>query len=89
MEKSVKSFKCDICNKNYKSINSLGNHNRKFHPEKCRKTSRITQKSSIDPQKSSFYPQKYSKNDNISKLECQYCFKIFTRSDNLKRHIKM
>ena len=88
MEKSVKSFKCEICNKNYKSINSLGNHNRKFHPEKCRKTSRITQKSSFVPQKSSFLPQKSSKNDNILKLECQYCFKIFTRSDNLKRHTK-
>ena len=31
MESVNNYFKCDICNKNYKSKNSLGNHNRKFH----------------------------------------------------------
>ena len=29
INKSV--FECKTCNKNYKSYNSLGNHNRKFH----------------------------------------------------------
>jgi len=87
MENSVKSIKCEICRKKYKSHNSLGNHNRKFHPDKCIKNSKNPQISSIDPQKSSKRPQNHSKNDNILSIECRYCLKTYSRMDNLKRHL--
>ena len=88
MENSVKPYRCDICNKNYKSLNSLGNHNRKFHPEKCRKYSEKTRKYSIYTQNNSLLPQKNSNFNENSKLQCRYCSKIYSRSDNLKRHMK-
>ena len=74
--------------KNYKSLNSLGNHNRKFHPEKCRKYSEKTRKYSNHTQNNSLLPQKTSNFNEISNLQCRYCSKIYSRSDNLKRHTK-
>ena len=88
MENSVKPYKCDICNKYYKSKNSLGNHNRIFHPKKCIKSSQKTLKSSIDTQKTSFVTQKTSKNTRNLNLNCRYCSKTYSRTDNLKRHMK-
>ena len=88
MENNVKPYKCDICDKYYKSKNSLGNHNRIFHPKKCRKSSQKTRKSSFNTQNNSFNTQKTSKNTDNSRLKCRYCSKIYSRSDNLKRHMK-
>ena len=88
MENNVKPYKCDICDKYYKSRNSLGNHNRNFHPVKCRKSSQKTRKSSFNTQNNSFVTQKTSKNTDNSRLKCRYCSKIYSRSDNLKRHMK-
>ena len=89
MENTLKKYKCDICDKFYKSRNSLGNHNRKFHPEKCNKNSKKTQFSSIVPQKNSISPQKTSKIKKNIDLECRYCHKTYSRVDNLNRHIKV
>ena len=86
MENSVKPFKCLICNKFYKSINSLGNHTRIFHPEKCKKNSRITQKPSSIPQKPSIVPQKTSKKNDSLNLQCSYCSKILSRPDHHPCH---
>ncbi len=69
-------FKCDICNKYYKSYQSLWNHKKKFH-------SIITQNNSIQPQNNSI-----SSNVPINKLTCKYCSKIYSRMDNLNRHKK-
>ena len=81
MESVSKPYKCNICNKNYKSKNSLGNHNRKFHPEK-------PQKNTVSPQKSTSSPQNNTKLHNIEKLVCVYCSKKFSRIDSLNRHYK-
>ena len=78
--KSVKKFTCKICNKNYKSIQSLCNHNRRFHKK-------ITQNNSKLPQNNSFLPQNTSKKTN-KMVYCKYCNKKFSRLDNMNRHMK-
>ena len=49
------------------------------------------QNSSIFPQNSSFFPQNSSllKNNYKSDLICQFCARNCSRSDNLKRHLKI
>ena len=72
--KSVKKFTCKICNKNYKSIQSLCNHNRRFHKNK--------------PQNNTFPPQNNTKKFK-NKLKCTYCNKFFSRIDSKNRHMKI
>ena len=77
---------CNLCNKNYKSYQSLWNHNKKFHQNT---NNNIPQISSTHPQKSSNLPPNHSiqiSDEKIKKLTCQICQKVFSRSDNLKRH---
>jgi hypothetical protein len=78
-------FKCKICNKIYKSYQSLWNHNHKYHDnETPQNSSSITQKTSIYSQNSSSI-QSQLKDEN-NKLSCICCKKVFSRIDNLKRH---
>ena len=79
--KSVKKFTCKLCNKNYKSIQSLCNHNRRFHKK-------ITQNNSKLPQNNSILPQNTSKKIN-KMVYCKYCNKKFSRLDNMNRHMKI
>jgi hypothetical protein len=77
---------CKLCNKNYKSYQSLWNHNKKFHQIT---NDNIPQISSTHPQKSSNLPPNHSieiSDEKNKKLTCQICQKVFSRSDNLKRH---
>lgn len=60
-------FTCQICDKDYKSYQSLYNHKRKYHAE--------IHKKNIEDKKN-------------EPLECKYCMKVFTRKDNMKRHMK-
>jgi hypothetical protein len=71
-------FKCKICIKQYKSYQSLWNHNKKFH-------SNITiQKPTITNHNSSI-KQPYK---NGSEYICKYCNTTFTRINNMNYHIK-
>jgi hypothetical protein len=78
-------FKCKICNKIYKSYQSLWNHNHKYHDnENPQISSSITQKTSIYSQNSSSIQSELK--DENNKLSCICCKKVFSRIDNLKRH---
>jgi hypothetical protein len=77
-------YNCNICNKKYASYQSLWIHNKKYHIDNFPQNSSIyPQNSSIYPQNSSILPQVKNK---INKLNCEICKKVFSRSDNLKRH---
>jgi hypothetical protein len=69
-------FICSICNKNYKSYQSLWNHTYKKHKfNNTQNSSKSLSNTSVKP------PEK-----NQDKLTCENCKKVFSRSDNLKRH---
>ncbi len=91
---------CNICNKLYKSSQSLWNHKNKYHNSLTQNNSKTneeslqnTQKNSNEPQLSSIY---IKENDVIIEDDiienntptCKYCNKEYSRLDNLKRHMK-
>ena len=70
-----KPFKCLFCSKKYKTKFTLLQHLRIKH---------------YIIKKNKNYKKQNNKNvkEQNKNLICQYCDKIFTRKDNLKRHIK-
>jgi len=76
INKSV--FECKTCNKNYKSYNSLGNHNRKFHQS----IKEIKSKGLVKDKGKGLV--KESKGNNI----CNICNKIFSCKQSKYEHIK-
>jgi hypothetical protein len=76
-------FKCDVCHKYYKSYQSLWNHKKKIHSKSPQDNSNKPQDNSKSPQINSIIS-----NEPINKLTCKYCSKIYSRMDNLNRHIK-
>ena len=68
---------CNICNKFYKNINSFGNHKRKYHYN--------------DGLNFPDFCENFKPNNKFHNkyLNCEYCNKIISRKDNLKRHIKI
>ena len=80
--KSVKKFTCKLCNKNYKSIQSLCNHNRRFHQNSHQKV--IIQSSKSHH----LVIKKSSLNNKEGKHKCIYCNKIFSFKQNKYRHMK-
>ncbi len=85
-------FICNICNRKYKSYQSLWNHGHLYHKEI---TSKNLKNKQILPQNNSKYqknkqilPQNNSKKEALL-LDCKYCNKQFSRLDNLNRHIKI
>ncbi len=73
-------YKCKTCDKFYKSYQSLWNHNHKYH-----KNNR-THPSSKSPHISSNKLLNTQIPIQTNSLTCEFCKKIFSRSDNLKRH---
>ena len=73
-------FKCKICNKIYKSYQSLWNHNHKYHDNENHNP----------PQSDHILPHFDHKNPHstTNNLSCNHCNKIFSRIDSLNRHIK-
>lgn len=83
--KSVnKSFKCNICNKNYKSKNSLGNHNRKYHSQNQSNISRDKPKyqPKLDIDKPKYQPIL----DLNSKYKCSFCNKEYKHIQSRWKH---
>ena len=68
-------YRCNICNKNYASMSSLCNHNKKFHINNIIPIPQIPQNSTQIPQ-------------NSTKNNCKYCNKILSRNDSRLRHEK-
>jgi len=82
MESVTKSFKCNICNKNYKSKNSLGNHNRKFHPKNKQLSTRNLQKSTLNKLNSTIcQPTTFT-------YHCKYCNKGYNINQSKWKHEK-
>lgn len=71
---------CNICNKKYKSINSLGNHNRNFHPKN---------KPNINHDKPIYQPLSAkisAKNDSNIIYKCKYCNKEYKHIQSRWKH---
>ena len=66
-------YKCEKCNKNYSSYQSLWIHNKKFHQ------SILTQVVHTTPNTDS---------TKEIKFDCEYCNKKFSRKNNMVRHQK-
>jgi len=85
MKKDLTNFVCKICNKTYSSYQSLWNHNKKFHTLESTnlppKPTNLPPKTTNLPPKTTFVP--------IQNIQCNYCNKIFSRNDSLKRHLKI
>lgn len=83
MESVSKLYICNICNKKYKSKNSLGNHNRKFHFENQPKSTFDQLKSTFDQPKSTF--------DQLFtyKYYCKYCNKGYNINQSKWKHEKI
>jgi hypothetical protein len=78
-------YKCNICNKKYKSYKSLWNHNKKFHPTNvdqiCLPVNKI-----IPFVMPSVNPGKHTA-ENL--LICYYCNKTFNKRQSRWRHEKI
>jgi hypothetical protein len=88
MECYITDFKCYICNKYYKSINSLGNHNRKFHSQKTPKNAFVPPNNANIPPNNAKNVLKKSTSIHII-YKCEFCNKSFARKDNLQKHINL
>ena len=93
---SVKKHTCNICNKDYKTPQSLWNHKNKIHDkftENTQNNSTLTQDNSILTQDNSILTQENAsfinleQTNNINILICDYCKKEYSRKDNLNRHL--
>ncbi len=90
-------FKCNICNKYYKSYKSLWNHKKKYHEDI---PTNIPNISPLYPQNipniSPEYPHNsinYNSNSQpiikqTEKRNCDYCNKILSSYKNLHRHLQ-
>ena len=86
VENNSTTFRCNICNKNYKDKTGIWYHNKKYHGNN---NSKILQKppkiETTTPETSNTTPSILS--TNLNNLSCKYCNKTFSRIDNLNRHI--
>ncbi len=96
---NINKYYCKSCNKQYKSYKTFWYHNKTHH--KIINDTNITTTppinsdlppitSNITPNNSKILPVKSTEHANINnilELKCEYCNKIFTRIDNLNRHI--
>ena len=87
MEKVNSKYYCEICNKYYKSINSLSNHKRKFHPKSQPKN--IPWVTSGCPKVNiSSYPNSIKNESGSKKFFCKFCGKNFSHKQSKYRHEK-
>jgi len=89
VNKVTLDFYCNICNKNYKSKNSLGNHNRHFHPKNQPKSTFDQLKSTFDQPKSTSDQLKSTFNQpKMYKYNCKYCNKGYNINQSKWKHEK-
>jgi len=81
------TYRCNICNKYYKTRQSLWNHNNRYHKDDNNHiSSNVTHNEDLITKCTSKLPQNEAINKN--KMSCIRCKKEFSRKDNLKRHEK-
>ena len=84
VENNSTTFRCNMCNKNYKDKSGLWYHNNKYHSTKKNiNSSNSSSMLNFSSSKSSISLS----NEKSSILTCSNCNKSFSRSDNLKRHL--
>ncbi len=84
---SSTNYNCTICNKLYKSYQSLWNHNKKFHVEKNVARNIIIINDSFDNNTAVQESNLLVTKSNLS-LQCKYCHKIFNHKQNKYVHQK-
>jgi len=81
-------FKCNVCNKYYKSYQSMWHHKKRYHDNIPPVLSPNI--SNISPDIPTFNPQKNNERQQIikkiDKRNCDYCNKILSSYKNLHRH---
>ena len=82
MDSVDNTFICKICKKYYKSRNSLGNHNRKFHPKDKHISTTNQLKSTLDKLNSTFNQL------STYKYNCKYCNKGYNINQSKWKHEK-
>ncbi len=84
-------FICDLCDKNYTSYQSIWNHFKKFHPDNLEEPIKKPLEILPNPPELLKKPLELLKNTpdslNVNNHTCEYCKRVFTRKDNLVRHI--
>ena len=78
MEKVKSNYYCETCNKNYKSIYSLSNHKRRYHPKN---EPNISINEQILSQNTTFLITE-------KKFNCRYCSKNYKHIQSKNRHEK-
>lgn len=83
MNKLSKEFYCDICNKYYKSYQSLWNHNKSFHSKNSKRLQDGSTRLQIAPK------QSLENETDKNNIKCEFCNKIFSKKSNLQKHINL
>jgi hypothetical protein len=92
----TQKYYCKICQKNYKSNNSLWNHNKKFHPDKkmnnCEKCNKVySSYKSLWAHNKFFHQKQIITNIPVidPKYKCIFCEKKFNDKSNKYKHQKI
>ena len=89
----MKELKCKICDKQYKTIQSLCNHNKRFHNNIIskniitKKADVITKNADIIPKSSDIISESLNITP-INKYICKFCNKEFNKRQNKWAHEK-
>ncbi len=85
---SSKEYICKICDKQYSSRQNLWKHTNNKHSDLYTKKSQSNTKSTQNHACNPIIITKKSQNNTniIVKNQCNYCYKILSRHDSLKRH---
>jgi hypothetical protein len=83
----TKKYICNICNKNYKSTQSLWNHKNKYHPKNPHFTHNLPTIYKDELQNTHILPT-YNENNKKDKTICEYCNKNYSSYNSMNRHIQ-
>jgi uncharacterized protein YjgD (DUF1641 family) len=86
VENNSTTFRCNICNKNYKDKSGLWYHNKKYHMYKLHQNPTILHQKLETSNINSTNLHQNTPIIHTHKYECEYCNNIFSRSDSLNRH---
>ena len=75
-------YKCKICDKEFKQKSNYTDHLKRIRP--CVK---LTEKIHQNPPNSTFFTPKLHQNPPNNENRCSYCYKIYCRTDVLKKHL--
>ena len=74
-------YKCNICNKNYNSYQSLWNHNKKFHNNNFKNNNLLTTNNNLLTTNNNLLTT-----NEIKTYNCKYCNKIYNLQQSKWKH---